>query len=464
MVVYAFISVCLFILLPSCNNSQLHTSQATKDMPFVTMSSTSLATLTMQIDTQQTTQTLKPLPSPSVVSTSLILPTATMVKTPVKAEYPTLSVDIQQSCPSVQIPSAPGFVSSGALIMNPEESTRPQALTSQDLQPQELANLPGPMSGIHISPDHNWMASLDYPYRGEAMLYLFSLKEQKLIAIPWEKFHYGFSLDRWLDPQRLVFWTDRVEFDDAFRNVVVYDPFSDLQENGSYGYELNPLPGLPADVCAPEIEVCFGGGITYQVFYSPDLAFLAYLRAPQGDKPPTFVLRNLESGQDTWEVSHKAMPYSVPSWSPNSRALVIPIPVNDVGSQFELFFVDRDGNATQLTHLADVHPVVRIKYPVWSPDGQKIAFWINMFDNEEESPEYQLAIYDTQTQKVTEYCLNGSSHYYYWSLDSQQIVFSGKSTMVEDYGNWHIFLLDLMNNIVFDVAKDAYLAGWMTLP
>jgi hypothetical protein len=316
------------------------------------------------------------------------------------------------------------------------------------------------MGPLHISPDHNWIASLDYPLDSDGVLYLVSLKEQKRIPISWGRFPYGFSLDFWLDAQHLVFWTDFVEFDDAFQNVVVYDPFSDQQADGSYAYELNPLPDLPVDICHPGIDDCFGSAIMYPAIYSPDLALLAYLRTPQENRPLAFVLRDIKSGQDLWTISHKEMLYSTPSWSPDGNLLAIPIPVNDAGTQFELFAIGREGKATQLTHLANVHPKVIAKDPIWSPNGRYIAFWVNTHDSDEGSASSsQLAIFDIQTQHVTEYCLEG--YYAHWSLDGRQIAFHSKSM---DDDKRHIFLLDLNRNIVYDVAKDAYVAGWMTLP
>ncbi|WP_319502969.1 PDZ domain-containing protein [uncultured Draconibacterium sp.] len=59
------------------------------------------------------------------------------------------------------------------------------------------------------------------------------------------------------------------------------------------------------------------------------------------------------------------------------------------------------------------------RYPAWSPDGKKIAYW------SDESGEYELMVYDTETETTKKITSLGAGYRYniYWSPDAKKVAF-----------------------------------------
>lgn len=129
---------------------------------------------------------------------------------------------------------------------------------------------------------------------------------------------------------------------------------------------------------------------------------------------------------------------------------------------FELIVVDRNGEAKQLTHLADAGfrgTDTRIYHATWSPNENYIAFWLMDYKTGIGS----LAVYDTTTEMVTDYCIQSGdplSFAPYWSPDSKQLVFDSSNDF---YGPYRVVVLDILENRAVEIAGENYRAiGWMT--
>jgi Tol biopolymer transport system component len=99
----------------------------------------------------------------------------------------------------------------------------------------------------------------------------------------------------------------------------------------------------------------------------------------------------------------------------------------------------------------------------WSPDGQKLAFWIDLSPSP--CPGLRLAILDMTTKQVTNTCLPGTLQYApppIWSLDSRYIlVMDATATPIKK------ILVDIENEQAFDITAlvgDSSPIGWLASP
>jgi Tol biopolymer transport system component len=178
---------------------------------------------------------------------------------------------------------------------------------------------------------------------------------------------------------------------------------------------------------------------------------------------PSLVLWDLETSQELWRLKIDGyLLHSRPQWSPDGTRFAIGIPPELYGPVFELLVVDRDGQAKQLTHLeeAGFEYDTRIYHATWSPDERYIAFWLVDYLTGSGT----LAVYDTETETVTDYCIplgNPLSFPPYWSPDSKQLVFDSSADF---YGPYQVVVLDIVENRAVEIAGDGYRAvGWMVV-
>ena len=126
--------------------------------------------------------------------------------------------------------------------------------------------------------------------------------------------------------------------------------------------------------------------------------------------------------------------------------------------------ITKNGQVSQLTHLYDsFREILNIQNLRWSPDGEKIAFWLS-----DGNGNATLMVANANTGDVTNYCiLNVFQNKFpifvpapIWSPD-------GKYLMVENRysaDNNNLLILDLLNNVAFPIAENANPVGWMVTP
>ncbi len=100
------------------------------------------------------------------------------------------------------------------------------------------------------------------------------------------------------------------------------------------------------------------------------------------------------------------------------------------------------GDFRNLTQTPGIHE----REPVWSPDGEKIAYF------SDQSGEYALHILHRETEAVKRYSLNGAGFYdrIEWSPDSKKIAFTDNS--------WSLYWVDLESGKVTKIVQE-YLYG-----
>ena len=98
------------------------------------------------------------------------------------------------------------------------------------------------------------------------------------------------------------------------------------------------------------------------------------------------------------------------------------------------------GDARNLTRTPGVHE----RYPAWSPDGQRIAYFSDA------SGEYELVLSDQMGAEKTSIALGRKTHYYspIWSPDSDKIIYTDKAL--------NLYYIDLEAKVPVHVDTDTY--------
>jgi Tol biopolymer transport system component len=130
----------------------------------------------------------------------------------------------------------------------------------------------------------------------------------------------------------------------------------------------------------------------------------------------------------------------------------------------EIFIVDQNGQTQQLTHLYENFGLTStIDSLSWSPDGEKIAFWL--YDGHGNNT---LMVTDSLTGKTINYCiLNVTTDLFLiylpapiWSPDGQKLLV--ESRYAQDKSN--LLVVDLKSHIAFHIAENQNPVGWMIKP
>jgi Tol biopolymer transport system component len=162
-------------------------------------------------------------------------------------------------------------------------------------------------------------------------------------------------------------------------------------------------------------------------------------------------------------------------WSPDGKYFSI-IGSEESRLEQDIYIASRDGGQfTLLTNLAKLYPKLIFGSYSWSPDSQKIAFWIDAdgVDNMEAN-DNSLILLDLATKQMVDLCIRGygqnlpynlnSSVSFMmhgqpvWSPDSKKLLVTSYDADVQKIVD---FLIDLENNTAYQVAVDLEPIGWM---
>ena len=128
----------------------------------------------------------------------------------------------------------------------------------------------------------------------------------------------------------------------------------------------------------------------------------------------------------------------------------------------EIFVIEHNGHVSQLTHLYESFGRnFTIDSLSWSPDGEKIAFWL--YDGQENHTTLMVA--DASTGQVTNYCvLNVTIDSFpvnvptpIWSPDGKYLLVENRYAVDKS----KLLVVDLLKNIAFPIAENANPLGWM---
>ena len=129
---------------------------------------------------------------------------------------------------------------------------------------------------------------------------------------------------------------------------------------------------------------------------------------------------------------------------------------------YNFYSLAQDGQVKQLTNFGNSFTYNSIGSASLSPNGRKIAFWLDLGRSSQENQ--QLATLDLDNLQVTNYCIPGSyvndAPAPIWSLDSRYLaVYNSYEPNVE-----RVILVDIKEGWAAEVAEivpHGWPAGWL---
>lgn len=311
------------------------------------------------------------------------------------------------------------------------------------------------LSDFMISPDYEKIAYLEVSFRkldGELTfindtLKVFLSNGEELNVDYWHPEPDVERLIEWFDNDRLLISTT----DDLDGTIILMNPITGERQRihpsfpGIYKFDpiqwyksANPLP-----------------------LYNQSMSLVFYLRFsednPEGNME--FVLYDLTKEKRVWSrIVHD--PQIRPQWSADQDKLLIAVR-DSSSSDYELFMIDQYGQETKLSDFSSVYHSTYISGLSWSPDGQKIGFWLDGRDDEKDEHNPRFAIYDLHTKQTTDYCIGKGRGQIYWSPSGNQLAFRA-----EDRNNpelWHAIVFDLQKNVAVKIADHEEPVGWISI-
>jgi hypothetical protein len=395
-----------------------------------------------------------------------LLPSCNTSDTALVTRVPTrlLDVNIRSECPTIE-PKISGLTANGTLILGGIGTTYLLDMSSTTMT--EMSRPNESLQEFSVSPNQRWIAYYEGEFnQSDANLIVAGVNNQIYKTLPWESAWGAF---RWLDNERLIIRTIPQSEPNSVTNhntdFLVFNPFTGERQTVKVDYpniyNLYPLPDWD------------GWGVTV---YNQTLTQVVYL---EGDVsgPLYYVLWDLQKKSQITNLQIVGDLDANPRWSPDGEQFAVAPSLFSKMKQYpsyELYSVTKDGDTKQLTYLADYYPWVYIADLSWSPDSRYIAFWFSHWQ-QSESPSYQsagdryLAVLDTETGLVTDYCINGENDASIglriyppplWSPDSKQVVI--QSQVTED--SFKTILIDIQENRAVHIADDLTPVGWMVSP
>jgi hypothetical protein len=299
---------------------------------------------------------------------------------------------------------------------------------------------------IAVTPDGKKYAYHDY---GTPYLKIYSSDGRLQRSIPWE--NDWFLMNGWLNSNRLMFEIPKVTpITQGHSNIEYPEPLMLLNLTTNQRQKL--LPDYPGIDTANTLHWWSGTTV-----YDASLSRVVY---------PGSIIEGEERGYILWDVPNKkkiiglnAYDYTrEPIWSPDGSKFF-------VNNGIDFFIVTRDGAISKITHSKG--NVFDSPAYSWSPDGRYVALWL---DNAAGNF-YTLVVLDTQTEKMTDYCIqseygrasdNNSPFDPVWSPDGKSFVVSANTNAGQPEGD--TVLVDIEKSIAAKVATGLVPIGWLAAP
>ena len=384
--------------------------------------------------------TLTSLPVATVTATSLNA-TVTSLPLPITTVTTTPENDsVAQTCLNV-LPGPPaGFTAKGIIPLEDFQTVKTGFL---NLETGDNSNIPAIepiMQSYSVSPDHQTLAYKIRQNGSYSLVLRDALNTHNQVVLEKQA---DFELYRWLNNQQLFLGEPG--------KYVVFNPHTKEEKD----YSNADFPDYDTDNARND-WVFFDSTLT-RAIYKHSAIFLVNMESKK-------IIARIADGFDRTPVAE---------WTTDGSeaAIVGTTAVGTTGTRMgdNIFAVGRDGQVTQLTHLAEKYGTgFNIHSMSWSPDSRHIAFW--MWYSGVTPYNWQLAVLDITSSKVTNYCISTDPYAtpagrpYFQGLSAPIWSPDGKQVIVElraEGSASSIVLVDTTQNIAFQIAQNAYPVGWM---
>lgn len=298
-----------------------------------------------------------------------------------------------------------------------------------------------------ISPDRRQALYLDWPNKIE----LLNAELASVAEIPWRA-DWG-RIIGWVNNQQVLI----IKNSDLGKT---YNPTSVIV------LDLDSKDGKEIQLGVPDLNHSnYVNWNFVNVIFSPDLSQVLY--------PTSSVTSGYINTIALWDFKQQTVLATLatilsetpkPSWSPDASQILVAGITGDVNNPYgkELFLINKRGEVQQLTHFFDIFGAyTRIEKFVWSPEGNKVAFWLTIGD-------YQtplLFILDVNSLVLTNYCISGlpylATSQLFWSPSDKYLAFDFQFSK-EDLPE--VFILDVTTGTLNQASEKSDVVGWMIAP
>ena len=315
-------------------------------------------------------------------------------------------------------------------------------------------------SCLSTSPDGNWYSyctlSSDSP-TGKWLIVQSADRYQKL-KLPLDMYLLSLDPRSWLNNQQLIFSIFR---EHEVYPMVIINPFlgkTELQHLDSN------YPGIKSSDVGPSGTLQF---VYSHLVYDPSLNLVVYPRKTYDEKTKTdrnlIILWDRKARKQLAEIED-LLPFGhYPDWSPNAQQFAIAVATwtGDKHREYidDWFEVDKVGRVNRLTHFVGSFEHVWIGHQSWSPDGKKLAFWLDVGSGPCSGD--RLAILEISTGRITNTCIPGAylggTAPPVWSLDGRYIAIEN----TYDIDSSNVILIDMEERWAAKIGENAVPIGWV---
>jgi hypothetical protein len=151
-----------------------------------------------------------------------------------------------------------------------------------------------------------------------------------------------------------------------------------------------------------------------------------------------------------WRSPAVSESLSPPVWSPDSSRIALEVLLyGETATPGILTIIRRDGQLVEAILLEDAEAPKSQRlaplFPAWSPDGNRIAFWIDRYGLADSAPTVTLGLLDLETKRVIDFCVPGDLNGLalpIWSPDGRFIAVSGAIVDTAEFTSYQLTSAD----------------------